>query len=89
MTDPQLSLNLFSISPSYYNWANYVWQRDNGALTDFSDYGLGDPIWGYSNVSSGAGVVVDQSKSAHTIDLTEFIKNTIKQQNASITSLSI
>lgn len=79
MPEPQLSLILFSISPSYYNWANYVWQRDNGSLTDFSDYGLGDPIWGYSNVSSGAGVVAAQSKSSYTIDLTDFIRETINE----------
>lgn len=81
MPDPCLQLNLFSVSPSYYNWANYVWQRDNGSLTDFSDYGLGDPIWGYSNVSSGAGVVAAQSKSVCTIDLTDFIQETIKTNN--------
>jgi hypothetical protein len=67
-----------SVSPSYYNWANYTWQRDNGTLTDFSDYGLGDAIWGYSNVSSGAGVVAAQSKSICTIDLTDSIQKTIK-----------
>lgn len=65
------------ISPSYYNWANYVWQRDNGTLTDLSDFGFGDPVWGYSNVSSGAGVVAAQSQSVCTIDLTEFIQENI------------
>ena len=80
---PECKGNLIvsSVSPSYYNWANYVWQRDRGTLGEFGDYGLGDPIWGYSNVSSGAGVVAAQSKSVCTIDLTEFIKNTISQQN--------
>lgn len=69
---PECKVNLIinSVSPSYYNWANYVWQRDNGTLSDLSDYGLGDPIWGYSNVSSGAGVVAAQSKSVCMIDLT-------------------
>lgn len=65
------------ISPSYYNWANYVWQRDNGTLTDLSDFGFGDPVWGYSNVSSGAGVVAAQSQSVCTIDLTGFIQENI------------
>lgn len=78
---PECKVNLIinSVSPSYYNWANYVWQRDNGTLSDFSDYGLGDPIWGYSNVSSGAGVVAAQSKSVCTIDLTDFIQETINE----------
>lgn len=67
------------ISPSYYNWTNYVWQRDNGTLTELSDYGFGDPIGGYSNVSSGAGVVAAQSKSFCTIDLTDFFRETINE----------
>lgn len=81
MPEPRLDLNLYSVSPSYYNWANYVWQRDNGTLTEFSDYGLGDPIWGYSNVSSGAGVVAAQSPSVCTVDFTEFIQQTINEKN--------
>lgn len=78
---PECKVNLIinSVSPSYYNWANYVWQRDNGTLSDLSDYGLGDPIWGYSNVSSGAGVVAAQSKSVCMIDLTDFIRKTINE----------
>jgi hypothetical protein len=78
---PNCKVNLIisSVSPSYYNWANYIWQRDNGTLTELGDYGFGDPIWGYSNVSSGAGVVAAQSKSVCTIDFTDFIRNTINE----------
>jgi hypothetical protein len=78
---PNCKVNLIisSVSPSYYNWANYIWQRDNGTLTELGDYGFGDPIWGYSNVSSGAGVVATQSKSVCTIDFTDFIRNTINE----------
>lgn len=79
MPDCKVNLIINSVSPSYYNWANYVWQRDNGTLSDLSDYGLGNPIWGYSNVSSGAGVVAAQSKSVCTIDLTDFIRETINE----------
>ncbi len=75
----EVNLIISSVSPSYYNWANYIWQRDNGTLTELGDYGLGDPIWGYSNVSSGAGVVAAQSKSVCTIDFTDFIRNTINE----------
>lgn len=78
---PECKVNLFidSVSPSYYNWATYLWQRDSGTLSDFSDYGFGDPVWVYSNVSSGAGVVAAQSKSVCTLDLTDFIRNTISE----------
>ena len=77
MPDGRLELCLYSISQSYYDWTNYLWQRENGTLSDFGDYGFGDPIWGYSNVSSGAGVVAAQSRAVSTIDLTEFIRNSI------------
>lgn len=73
---------IHNISPSYYNWANYIWQRDNGVLSDFSDYGLGDQICGYSNVSSGAGVVAAQSRSVCSIDFTDFIKQTIQHSQS-------
>lgn len=81
MPDCMVNLIISSVSPSYYNWANYLWQRDSGTLTELSDYGFGNPIWGYSNVSSGAGVVAAQSHSVYTIDLKDFIKTTINQQN--------
>ena len=77
--DCNVNLIISSVSSSYYNWANYIWQRDSGTLSEFSDYGLGDPIWGYSNVSSGAGVVAALSKSICTIDLTDFIRTTINE----------
>lgn len=77
MPDCDFILTLNSISSSYYNWANYVWQRDNGALNELSDYGFGNPIWGYSNCTSGAGVVAAQSTDEYRIDLSDFIKETI------------
>lgn len=81
MPEAELSLKLYSISQSYYNWVNYLWQRDDGTLSGLGDYGFGNPIWGYSNVSSGAGVVAAQAVSVCKIDLTEFIKDTIAHQN--------
>lgn len=74
--------DIHNISPSYYNWANYIWQRENGMLSDLSDYGLGNQLWGYSNVSTGAGVVAAQSISSCTIDLTDFIKHTIQSSQS-------
>ena len=79
---PKCDLNLIinTISPSYYNWANYKWQRDNGTLSELSDYGLGDVIWGYSNVSTGAGVVAAQTKTIYTINITDYFKNLLNLQ---------
>ncbi len=78
--DCKINMVISSVSPSYYSWANYVWQRDSGILPELSDYGLGDPVWGYSNVSTGAGVVAAQSHSVCTIDFTDFITNIITRQ---------
>ena len=54
---------------------------NNGTLTDLGDVGFGEPLWAYSNVSTGAGVVAAQTVTTSTIDLTDFIKQTI--QNSS------
>lgn len=75
--DCKVNLIVSSVSPSFYNWANYMWQRDRGTLSEFSDYGFGDPIWGYSNVSTGAGVVAAQSESVCSIDLSDLVRQTI------------
>lgn len=72
-----LVFTLHSVSRSYYSWANYLWQNDNGPLGDISDAGLGDPLRGYSNVSTGAGVVAAQSVSTYTLDLKDFIEQVL------------
>ncbi|MDE5850237.1 MAG: hypothetical protein K2H38_08860 [Muribaculaceae bacterium] len=35
--------------------------------------GLSEPVWGYSNVSTGAGVVAAQSPATVKIDLSDFL----------------
>lgn len=72
-----VNLYLTTVSKSYYNWAVYKWNVDEGVIGDFSDIGFADPKWGYSNVSTGAGVVAAQSTSCYTIDLTDFVKTAI------------
>ncbi|MDE6085494.1 MAG: DUF4249 domain-containing protein [Muribaculaceae bacterium] len=72
-----VNLYLTTVSKSYYSWAVYKWNADEGILGDLSDIGLAEPMWGYSNVSTGAGVVAAQSSTKYTIDLKDFLKNTI------------
>ncbi len=74
----KIILTLNVISPSYYNWCCYQWNISNGTIGDLGNIGLSDPIWGYSNVSSGAGVVAARSQTSLTIDLKEFLLNEIK-----------
>lgn len=70
-------LELQTISPSLYNWANYMWQTDNGVTGDIIDLGFGDPIWGYSNVSTGAGVVAARATSSVRVNLKDFLKSIV------------
>lgn len=77
LLDCGLELMLSAVSPSYYNWCNYEWQCNNGPLGDLGDVGLGEPIWGYSNVSTGAGVVAAQSIAVRTISFKDFIRETL------------
>jgi len=75
--DCGLDLTLNSVSESFYNWVNYKWQAEDGCLGDIGDIGLGDPFWGYSNVSTGAGVVAARSSATYRISLKDFLRETV------------
>ena len=75
-----VNLYLTTVSKSYYNWAVYKWNVDEGIMGDLSDIGLAESKWGYSNVSTGAGVVAAQSSAKYTIDLKEFLKTTLNNK---------
>lgn len=75
-----VNLYLTTVSKSYYNWAVYKWNVDEGITGDLSDIGLAESKWGYSNVSTGAGVVAAQSSSKFTIDLKEFLKTKLNNK---------
>ncbi len=62
---------------SYYYWAVYKWNADEGILGDLSDMGLAESKWGYSNVSTGAGVVAARSVAGYTISLKGFLRTAI------------
>lgn len=70
---------LYSVSASYYNWANYCWQVDSGLLGEVGDVGLGDPLQAYSNVSTGAGVVAARSAAVYKIDMSDFLREALEQ----------
>ncbi len=71
-------ITLYSISESYYKWLSYCWQADGVVLGDITNIGLAEPTWGYSNVSTGAGVVAAQSAVKVTLDLKDFLQNTFQ-----------
>lgn len=66
-------INLSSVSESYYNYANYLWQTGDGLIGDLSDIGFSAPVWGYSNVSTGAGLVCARTPLKLTVNLRDFI----------------
>ncbi len=69
-----IELIVYTVSESYYNWLSYLWQVNSGYVGNVGDVGFCDPAWGYSNVSTGAGVVAARSKSSATIVLTDFLQ---------------
>lgn len=74
LPDCGLKLSLNTISLSLYNWSCYRWNIDSGTIGEFGDNGLGDPVAGYSNVSTGAGIVGARSGATYTINLKELLK---------------
>lgn len=80
LLDCTMTLYLTTVSQSYYNWAVYKWNVDEGVTGDLSDIGLAESKWGYSNVSTGAGVVATQSSSKFTISLKDFLKSTLNSK---------
>ncbi|MDE5871492.1 MAG: DUF4249 domain-containing protein [Muribaculaceae bacterium] len=70
-------VTLYSISESYYKWLAYI-EHDNGIIfNDFSYLGMADPIWSYSNVSTGAGVVAAESSVKVKINIKDFLMKII------------
>lgn len=75
-----LNLYLTTVSSSYYYRAVNKWHLDSTLIGDMSDLGFADPKWGYSNVSTGAGVVAAQSLSVYKVNLKDFLQSTINKQ---------
>lgn len=78
--DFKIVFQVAAVSRSYYDEAICMWQRDSGALGELGDIGFAEPIWGYSNVSTGAGVVAAETISTLTIDIKDFLEKAINQQ---------
>lgn len=80
LLDCGINLYLTSVSQSYYNWVVYKWCVDEGVLGDMADLGLAESQWGYSNVSTGAGVVAASSTAVYTVSLRDFLESTLRRQ---------
>lgn len=71
--DSGITFGLMSVSRSYYDRMNYLWQKNSGMIGELSDIGLADPVWGYSNVSTGAGIVVARTLTTYELNLKDFL----------------
>lgn len=78
MLDCGLTLQFHAVSESYYNYARYTWQRDS-YQNDLAEMGLAEPVYGYSNVSTGAGVVAANSTATITVSMRDFLAEAIKK----------
>ena len=75
--DYNMVVRLSSVSQSYYNWASYVWYVNESSVSDYTALGFGDPIWGYSNVSTRAGVLAAETTIDIEFNLKDFIKTSL------------
>lgn len=75
--DCAIIVSVHAVSESYYSQARFEWQDMNSYLGDLSELGLSEPIWGYSNVSTGAGVVAAQSVSYLRLPMADFLREWI------------
>lgn len=78
--DCAIIFNLAAVSQSYYSHTIYSWQIDSGVIGDLGDLGFAEPVWGYSNVSTGAGVVAARSFASVTLSLKDFLQQTFNNQ---------
>ena len=79
LLDGAVKLTLSTISKSLYDWANCRWQTEQGLIGGLGEFGLADPIWGYSNVSTGAGIIAARSSSEYTISLADFLSEVFQR----------
>ncbi len=77
--DCGFTVRLSSLSESYYNWYNYCWHEYDGLLGDLQNVGLGEPLSGYSNVSTHAGVIAARNVSEYKIDLRAFLEGVLQE----------
>ena len=62
-----IDVNLYHISPEYYKYMLSLWAATEGISGALGDVGLGQPVWEFSNVSTGAGIVAAAAVSTVTL----------------------
>ena len=77
--DQKLNLNidLGHISTAYYNYMMSLWANTEGISGALGGVGLGDAVFEFSNVSTGAGIVATQANSTYELDIREIVNQHI------------
>lgn len=73
LPDFGLRMSVDAVSKSYYDWSLYQWNAGSGIIGELADSGLGEPLWGYSNVSTSAGVVAARTPASRTVSIRDLI----------------
>lgn len=73
-----MSVVLASLSESLYKWYIYDWRTTNGVGATLGDIGLAEGLSGFSNVSSGAGLICARSEVQVSIDLMPYITQALE-----------
>ncbi|MDE6018246.1 MAG: DUF4249 domain-containing protein [Muribaculaceae bacterium] len=71
--------SLQRISKSLMDLARYESYYLDFGFGDLTEIGLADPIRGYSNVSTGAGVVAAETSTDFSISIKDFLKETLTE----------
>ncbi len=73
-----LNVNLAHISSPYYNYMLSLWAATEGISGALGGVGLGDAVFEFSNVSTGAGIVAAQAKYVYKLDVRELVNKHIQ-----------
>lgn len=68
-----IDLNLGHISTAYYNYILSLWAATEGVSGALGDVGLGDAVFEFSNVSTGAGIVTTRANSTVKLNIYDIL----------------
>ncbi len=76
-----IRIRLMNISESYYNWFIYDWQQSESTVGNLAQIGVGNAVYPYSNVSTGAGIVAAFSESTKVLSYSGLLKEETERFN--------
>lgn len=78
--DQKLLLNVEfgHISKEYYNYMMSLWANTEGISGALGGVGLGNAVFEFSNVSTGAGIVATKANSTYELDIRKLVNQQIK-----------